>query len=321
MRLLCFFLIGAIGLSSTLAAKLPADGIAEPGSYKQLMSERAGPFRRSYWLHIPRDYDEGEALPLLVVLHGAFSSAAKLKKQSGFDRLADEHNFLAAYPNGMGLFGLFRHWNSGHCCGKARKKGMDDVAFLSRVVEEIAGRLNVDRTRIYVVGHSNGGTMAHRFTSERAALVAGFAAVSGTIGGKPAEDQPLWTIRPPAVPVPALLIHGRVDQNVPYGGGHGPGSHGSIETISAAESARFWFEHDGCDPEPDIEYLLDQHVERRSWHGCSEDTEVILDTLEGWGHDWPGGPFLKELPVDDPLRDYHAAERIWDFLQRHRRMP
>ena len=107
MRLLCVLVVSATTLCSTaLARKLPEEGTPGPGEYKQLMTERAGPFRRSYRLHVPAGLDPDAAAPLVVVLHGAFSSAAKLEKQSGFDRLSEEHGFLVAYPNGMGLFAL-----------------------------------------------------------------------------------------------------------------------------------------------------------------------------------------------------------------------
>ena len=299
--------------------RLPARGIPASGTYKQIMKIRAGPFRRSYLVHVPDGYNGTQDLPLLIVLHGAFSTAGKLEKQSGFSLLADQQGFLVVYPNGMGLFGLLRHWNSGHCCGKARKKGIDDVAFVSTVIQEVSQRLRVDKSRIYVVGHSNGGMMAYRFAAERANLVAGIAAVSATIGGRSSKEEPEWRIPPPDTPVSLLAIHGRADENVPYQGGRGARSHGTIETISVLDSVDLWVRRNECDSTPMQELLLEDRVIRQSWANCTQQTDVVLYTLEGWGHDWPGGPFLDPLSLDDPLRDFNATAVIWNFLQRHQR--
>lgn len=306
-------------VSMAWGAKLPAQGIPASGTYKKVMKMRAGPFRRSYRVHVPDGYDGKQDLPLLIVLHGAFSTAGKLEKQSGFSLLADRQGFLVVYPNGMGLFGLLRHWNSGHCCGKARKKGIDDVAFISAVIQEVAQRLRVDHSRIYVAGHSNGGMMAYRFAAESEDPVAGIAAVSATIGGRPSKEDPEWRIPPPEAPVSLLAIHGREDTHVPYQGGRGERSHGTIETISVQDSVDLWVRRDECDSTPMPEHLLSGRVIRQSWVNCIQQTAVVLYTLEGWDHDWPGGPFFDPLPLDDPLRGFDAAAVIWDFLQQHQR--
>jgi polyhydroxybutyrate depolymerase len=306
-------------LSNTWGARLPGEGIPEPGSYKQIMDIRVGAFRRSYRVHVPEGYDGTKAFPLVVVLHGAFSSAGKLEQQSGFSRLADQEGFLVVYPNGIGLFGLLRHWNSGHCCGKARKKGIDDVAFVVSVIQEVSERLRVDERRVYLVGHSNGGMLAHRFAAERAGIVAAIAPVSATIGGRPSAKDPEWRIPNPGGPVPMLTLHGVADEHVPFGGGRGKRSHGTIETISVQDSVDFWVRHNVCSSGPISDSLLDGRVVRQTWTDCSQGEDVVLYALEGWGHDWPGGPFLDRLKPGDPLRELDATRIIWDFLRRHRR--
>jgi len=304
--------------SDVFGVGLPAQGVAPSGTYKQFMDVRVGGFRRNYLVHVPEGYDGTEALPLVVVLHGGFSSARKMAKQSGFSQLANREGFLVAYPNGIGLFGLLRHWNSGHCCGKARKKAIDDVEFVSNVIGEVVGSLRVDKSRIYLVGHSNGGMLVHRFAAEKAEMVAAIAPVSATIGGLPSAEEPEWRVPTPGAPVPVLTIHGRADEHVPYNGGHGEHSYGTIQTISVQDSLEFWVENNECDPTPRSELLYEGLVVRRVWTDCARDTEVVLYTLEDWGHDWPGGPFIDPLAADDPLRAFDAAETIWDFLQRHK---
>jgi len=306
--------LGAFGF----AAAAP-EGPLGPGTHKVVTDVRVGGIRRSYLVHVPPGHDGTTPLPVLVALHGAFSGARRLEAESGFSRLADREGFVVVYPNGIGLFSLFRHWNSGHCCGKARRMGLDDVGFVLDVVAEVAQRVPLDLQRLYLTGHSNGGMLAHRIAAERAESIAALAVVSGTIGGRPSPDEPEWVLPAPRGAVPVLLIHGRADEHVPYDGGRGRQSKGKSSTISVERSVGLWTAADGCSGAPGIERSLDGRVERKRWGDCTSGAEVELVTLEGWGHDWPGGRHLARLPADDPLRGFDAAGAIWSFLTRQRK--
>jgi polyhydroxybutyrate depolymerase len=223
------------------------------------------------------------------------------------------------YPNGIGLFGLLRHWNSGHCCGKALKDDIDDVVFVVSVIEEVSEELKVDQTRVYLVGHSNGGMLAYRIAAERPRLVAAVAPVAATIGGRPSATKPEWTIPKPEFPVPVVVVHGREDDHVPYEGDRGSQSRGKAEAISVTRSVSFWVEQNGCDSKPKVERLYGDRLTRKAWSGCTGNADVLLYDIEDWGHDWPGPQFTKRLPQDDPLHGFDVSELIWDFLARHRR--
>jgi len=249
---------------------------------------------------------------VILALHGAFSTARKFETESGLSRLADREGFLVVYPQGIGLGDSFRHWNSGHCCGKARNLNIDDVGFALAAVDDAARRNPVDRSRLYVVGHSNGGMLAYRIAAERPEAVAAVAVSSATIGGIPAAGEPEWSVPRPSRSVPVLAFHGRADENVPYDGGRASQSRGKSSTISAARSAGLWVEADGCDPAPRVAMMLEERVEQRSWSGCGDGAEVVLYSLEGWGHDWPD---------QDSLGGFDATTTIWKFFERYRRTP
>ena len=302
---------GAV-LPPALAAPANVSRPLGPGTHKVLVDQRVSGVRRSYFVHVPEGSDGTTPLPVVLALHGAFSTARKFERESGFSRLADREGFLVVYPQGIGLGDLFRHWNSGHCCGKARKMNLDDVGFALAAVDDVARRNPVDRSRLYVLGHSNGGMLAYRIAAERPEVVAAVAAASATIGGVPAANEPEWTVPRPKHPVPVLALHGRADENVPYEGGRAAQSRGKSSTISVARSIGLWVDANGCDPDPQIESMNGGRVERQSWSGCGDDAEVVLYSLDGWGHDWP---------QENSLGGFDAAATIWRFFERHRRMP
>jgi len=309
-----------LGLNSLgESAEKTAGQVPTPGTHKVKTDQRAAGFRRTYLLHLPEDYDAGAPLPLVVAIHGAFSGGKNLERRSGLSRLADRERFIVVYPNGIGLFGMLRHWNSGHCCGKARKDGIDDVGFVTSVIEEVSRRLRVDTTRIYLVGYSNGGMLAYRIAAEKSEMIAAFSAVAATIGGKPKPDKPEWVIPRPEIPVPVVVFHGHADQNVPYDEVGGEQDRDKATSISVTRSVAFWVERNGCDPDPTTLEEAAGRVVRQYWEGCDDGADVALYTLEGWKHDWPGTARTSKLDEDDPMYGFDAAEIIWDFLRRHRR--
>src|ERR1700761_863930 len=182
---------------AALATSMDARPPLRPGTHKVLVDQRVSGVRRSYYVHVPAGDDGTTPLPVVVALHGAFSTAREFERESSFSALADRERFIVVYPQGIGLGDWFRHWNSGHCCGKARKKNIDDVGFVLATVDDVARRNPVDRARIYLVGFSNGGMLAYRIAAEHPDIVAAVAVVSGTIGGVPAASEPEWAIPQP----------------------------------------------------------------------------------------------------------------------------
>ena len=186
--------LATITAAAALAAATDVRQPLSPGTHKVLIDQRVSGVRRSYYVHVPAGHDGTTPLPVVVALHGAFSTARKFERESGFSLLADRERFIVMYPQGIGLGDLFRHWNSGHCCGKARKKNLDDVGFVLATVDDVAKRNPVDRARLYLVGFSNGGMLAYRIAAEHPEIVAAVAVASGTIGGVPAANEPEWSV-------------------------------------------------------------------------------------------------------------------------------
>lgn len=318
--LLCLFLVmGSLPAGSGCSPTLEKAAARGGESVRQKMKIREAGFRRSYVVHVPDGYDPSKPYPLVVVLHGAFSTARQIEEHSGFSDLADREGFLVLYPNGITLFGLLQHWNAGHCCGKAAADGVDDAGFLRAAIREVGERLNVDPARIYVTGFSNGGMMTHLFGALAGDLVAAIAPLAGSVGSRPEPGAPLQQVPEPARPLPVAIMHGRTDEQVPYRGGGARGPDRGRQFLSVEESAAFWVRANGCAREPEELSLNGGSVRLTWWRDCREGSEVRLYTWEDWGHAWPGPPFTDGLAPDDPFRGFHAAEEIWEFFKGHAR--
>ena len=105
--------LSVLGLFSLLSciSSLPPEIIPRSGTYQQMMDIRVDLFRRSYFLHVPDNYSGTEPLPLLVVLHGAFSTGREMEAFTGFKKfsLAPERNVkeLTGYSiGGVPLFAV-----------------------------------------------------------------------------------------------------------------------------------------------------------------------------------------------------------------------
>ncbi|MCF7848685.1 MAG: hypothetical protein K9M45_07545, partial [Kiritimatiellales bacterium] len=159
-------------------------GDGRSGTFKRKTAVKFNGLSRTYRLHLPSTEAPSAGWPLLVMLHGAFNTAAKTEQETGFSEVADERGFLVAYANGIGVFGLLQHWNAGHCCGKAVRDGVDDVAYIDAVIHDAVETCPVDSSRIYMVGHSKGGMMAYRYTMERAGKIAAAAVFAGALDSK-----------------------------------------------------------------------------------------------------------------------------------------
>jgi polyhydroxybutyrate depolymerase len=159
---------------------------------------------RPVLVHVPA-MPEGSEAPLLVVLHGAGSTAARFEAKTGFDQLADEDRFIVVYPDAIAI-GSSTTWNAGRCCPPASAARVDDVAFVVALLERLETTYRVDVRRVYAVGHSNGAMLAQRLGCEESLLFAAVASVAGSLE------------LPGCVPrraVAMLEIHGTADRQVP----------------------------------------------------------------------------------------------------------
>jgi polyhydroxybutyrate depolymerase len=280
----------------------PPSGTDAPGTFD--LSIEVDGLTRTYRVVVPPSYDRVRPVPLVLIFHGRLGTGKIMERMTGFSGLADRHGFIAVYPDGVD-----RTWNAGHGTGSAERREVDDVAFVSRLIDELETQFRIDRRRVFATGISNGGVFVHRLACALSGKVAAVAAVAGPLATQVAKDCR------PRRPVPVLLIHGTADRLIPWEGGETKGK-GRVESVE--ETARFWAAIDGCPPTPEVEAVGDD-VTRTSY--LSPDPrrpQVVLYRVEAGGHTWPGGvELVARRLVGETNRTLDASEVIWSFFAEH----
>ena len=267
---------------------------------------------RTYLLHLPPAYNGVDALPLLFAFHGGGGEGEGMARVTHLNDIADERDFIVVYPDGIN-----NNWNDGR---PEVNPGVDDVGFISALIEELKREYSIDAERVYSTGISNGGMFSFRLACELSDKIAAVAPVAALMG----EDLSR-TCSPPR-PVPVMLIMGTEDPLVPWEGGEIGGDR--LErgrAISAPATVSFWVEVDGCTESPVVEYLADTdpgdrtRVRQETYSGGRDGTEVIMLAVEGGGHTWPGGEqYMRERVIGVTSYDIDAGEVIWDFCEKYR---
>ena len=146
------------------------------GPGDSVRSVKMGDETRTFLVHVPKNYDPKKPTPVVLILHGAFTNAAMTVHFTGMNEESDKAGFIAVYPNGTGSTDLFLFWNAGMGRLQAGKKQPDDVAFIGKVLDDLATVANVDSKRVYATGISNGGMMCYRLAAELSDRIAAIAA-------------------------------------------------------------------------------------------------------------------------------------------------
>jgi polyhydroxybutyrate depolymerase len=279
---------------------------ARPGDYERSMT--FGERERTCLLHLPPAYDGQNALPLVIALHGGGGNAQGAAEMTGMSAKADEEGFIVVYPEGTGrLKDRLLTWNAGNCCGYALDNKEDDVAFVQALIARLQQELKIDPRRVYATGISNGGMMAYRLGCELSDKIAAIAPVAGALNNEECR---------PTQPVSVVIFHGTADEHVLYEGGKPEKKADPQDRVDKPVSyaVSFWVEHDRC---PAIARKEEKgNVVRETYSGCQDGTEVILYTVKGGGHAWPGGG-QGWLFGDEPTKEISATDVMWEFFRTH----
>jgi polyhydroxybutyrate depolymerase len=280
--------------------------------------------KRTFNIHIPSFYDKSIQLPLVIALHGRGANGVSMiiLTHKGFNNLADKDGFVMVYPDGIEL-----NWNDGRmdeeANDRAHRENIDDVGFISALIDSMIKDYNINPKRVYVTGISNGAIMSYRLACELSQKITAIAPVDGNI------PYMLFPECSPSRPVSVLAINNTDDPLVPFGGGEIYGQFHRIKlgkVLSVNESIGFWVNRNMCSITPVVAEVPDRdpwdgtRVTIRQYLNGLEGTEVILYAVDGGGHTWPGGfQYLPAGIIGKTCRDIDANEVIWDFFKKHTR--
>ena len=225
---------------------------------------------RTYYLRIPAQYSAATSVPLLLALHSRTTNAKTIVTDSQILSSAESLNFIVAGLNGAVYEGA-SSWNAGNCCTNATTYEENDLLFASTVIDFVTSNYSIDKSRVWVMGHSNGGMMAYRLACDLSEKVTAIAVVTGAL----VDDSCT-----PTKPVSTLHIHGNLDPTVPFHGG------GKFETPSIFHSVKDMAYKNSCTGSP--KESSDAIEERYIWT-CASGVETQLVNYQENSHGWEDG--------------------------------
>ncbi len=259
--------------------------------------------RREFLLYVPPGLDRAAPSPLVISLHPAMSWPSSELSISGWTRLANERGFIVVFPAGQGIGP--KAW---FMDGWREPDRMPDVRFISDLIDTLEAEYPVDPSRIYADGMSNGGGMAFALSCTLSRRIAAVGLVSA------AQSLPSsWC--PDSAPVPMIAFHGTADPVVPYDGAE-PGWLNPKPFPNQRRWVADWARRNRCGPRATDSGVADG-VTRTAYRHCARDASVVLYTIRGGGHQWPGGRPLPRFLVGPYTRAVDATRVMWAFFQSH----
>ncbi|MBA3679662.1 MAG: T9SS type A sorting domain-containing protein [Bacteroidetes bacterium] len=261
-----------------------------------LDSIKSNNIMRKFRLYVPNSYT-GQAVPLVLNLHGYTSNSAQQQPYSNFMPIADTAKFLMVCPDGKAPFGQ-QYWNAGF--GGTE----NDVLFMSDLIDSLNLNYNIDLNRVYSCGMSNGGIMSYYLACNLPNRIAAIASVTGSMLN-------VWSTCAPTRPFPVMEIHGTNDNTVPY---NGDGTFAPIDSV-----IKKWKNHNNCTftipiNVPNISTTDNSTATQTIFtSGVSGGATVELFKVTGGSHSWPGA-----LPViANTNQDFNASVEIWRFFRQY----
>jgi polyhydroxybutyrate depolymerase len=291
-----------------LALGLAALLLAAPSGYADSVITSDG-VQRHY--EIFRSNNAKGPRPAVFLLHGGGSTAAEMRRYTGFDDLAEQAGIVAVYPQGID-----KDWNAG--------AGAED-RFLIELADDLAARGLVDRRRVYIAGISNGGIMALQMACSHADRIAGIAVIAASLPSD-FDCQPQRRL-------PVIFINGVADRLIPYtSGASATGANGASATtgsvVSVQDSLVVFARLEGCrtrhsrllpapaPPDGTRAMVYD-------YGGCAPGGALESIAIAGGTHSWPNARPDVTLPSiqTPPSRAIEANSEFWRFFARHPPLP
>jgi poly(hydroxyalkanoate) depolymerase family esterase len=308
---------GRVGRPPKAKRTAPA-GVPE-GAHFVERSYTNGAGGRSYKLYVPSGYD-GQAVPLIVMLHGCTQSPDDFATGTRMNGLAEEHTFLVAYPAQSGSANMQKCWNWFQATDQQRGRG--EPSLIAGITKQVMDEYQVEEGRVYVAGMSAGGAMAAILGATYPDLYAAVGIHSGLAPGSAHDLSSAFTAMRQGGPVvarpentgrgkrilPTIIFHGDGDTTV-----HPRNSERLLAHLDAGN-------RNGSSPRVNTrrggvpggyEYT------RFTYKDASGRDLVERWSVHGLGHAWSGGSYPGSFT--DPKGPDASSEMVRFFRQHQKR--
>ncbi len=269
---------------------------------------------RTYKLFVPSGYN-GQALPLVVMLHGCTQSPDDFAAGTRMNDLAEEQTFFVAYPAQPKSANAGKCWNWFNSGDQQRDRG--EPSLIAGITRQIMDDFPVEPGRVYIAGLSAGGAAAAIMGSVYPDLYAAIGVHSGLPHGAASDMPSAFAAMQQGASraarsrsrektgsgIPVIVFHGDRDTTVHPVNGH--------EVIAQAKAeADLWATVSSGVAPGGRAYTRTVHADERG-RPMAEHWE-----LHGSGHAWSGGSLAGSHT--DP-RGPDASREMMRFFSRHQK--
>jgi polyhydroxybutyrate depolymerase len=305
MKIKCFFFFISILCNySSIGQTVQSQGLhTDSMSY--------GGLQRKYIYYIPSGIENTAKVPVVFFLHGMGASAQIGVNVLGpqYHARAERDKAIVVYPDATS-----KHWNDKLGGSYPLTDNIDDVGYLSSLIDLFIKDFNADPKRVYFSGSSNGGMMTYRLSCDIPEKIRAIAPFVSTISTTVAKEFAN------AKPIPIIITNGTADSVIKWAGGPIKVTR-TPEILSGDDNVAYWVARNGAKKKakvsrlPDIEPGDNSTVEIQHYKGKND---VILYKIIGGAHTHPtlrapGKALVKGLNMD-----YNSFERVWDFMMSYK---
>jgi polyhydroxybutyrate depolymerase len=218
--------------------------------------------------------------------------------------LGTTEGFITVYPQAYN-----NYWNSGISDNPLfPTPSVDDVDFVSLLIDSLFHRFHIDTLRVYSCGHSNGAFMSMKLAKELSHRIAAI----GSNGGVMTASNVRGNNGKRTVPV--LMINGTADQDVPYYGGQ-------TGWYSVDSTVQYFMNNNGTRLFPDSLLIPDSDpmdlttVIRYSYPSLNNTSPLYVYKVISGGHTWPGSS--PRPSSGNTNKDMKANEEMWKMFRQY----
>lgn len=275
--------------------------------------------QRQYLIHLPPNYQNADKLPVLFGLHGGGGTYENTIKFYNLNGLADKNGFIVIYPNAIGKSWTIPGFSTR---AKGNDSTVDDVHFISVLIDTIVQHYKGDSTEVFTTGISRGGEFSLYLAYKLSSRIKAIAPVCASV------PVPFLKHYVFLHPTPVLLINGTNDPLIPYDGGYGKylgttePNEGFDMTATEDLIKHIVIMEDSITAIPKTPIVTtmpdndpDDGCNAIKYEYTSGGVNVVLIKVENGGHTWPGGKqYLPKFIVGKVCRDFNAEDEIFNFF-------